>query len=75
MVSLLREDVLASYTLRTFSLRYMPPVASTASTANGGTLLKKDHLAAAEAKALVGERTVYQVQLQDFHFKVIFGDQ
>ena len=52
----------------------MPPVASTASTANGGTLLKKDHLAAAEAKALVGERTVYQVHLQDFQ-GYIWGDQ
>ena len=32
LVSLLREDILASYTLRTFSIRYMKPNVSTVSS-------------------------------------------
>ena len=59
VVSLLREDVLASYTLRTFSLRYMRPMPS---GSGGGTLLKKD-LAANSGSAYISERTVYQ-----YHF-------
>ena len=56
VVSLLREDVLASYTLRTFSLRYIKPN----SVSSGGTLLKKE---AAAGSTCVSERTVYQ-----YHF-------
>ena len=61
VVSLLREDILASYTLRTFSLRLMRASNGNANgggTMNGGTLAKKDLAAAASL-----ERTVYQ-----YHF-------
>ena len=54
IVSLLREDVLASYTLRTFSLRYMRPSTGT------GTLAKKD---LSNGLACGLERTIYQ-----YHF-------
>ena len=64
VVSLLREDILASYTLRTFSLRLMRP--SVNGNSNGGnvngTLAKKD-LAAASSISGTFERTVYQ-----YHF-------
>ena len=64
VVSLLREDILASYTLRTFSLRLMRP--SVNGNTNGGnvngTLAKKD-LAAAANMSGTFERTVYQ-----YHF-------
>ena len=60
VVSLLREDVLASYTLRTFSLRLMKSSNGNANggTMNGGTLAKKDL-----ASASTVERTIYQ-----YHF-------
>ena len=45
-VSLLREDILASYTLRTFNIRYNP-------AQNGGTLKK-------QPAGISMERTVYQ---------------
>ena len=62
VVSLLREDVLASYTLRTFSLRLMRASNgnSNGGTMNGGGTLAKKDLAAA---ATTIERTVYQ-----YHF-------
>jgi receptor-type tyrosine-protein phosphatase gamma len=58
VVSLLREDVLASYTLRTFSLRLMKTSNGNTNggTMNGGTLAKKD-------LAATLERTIYQ-----YHF-------
>ena len=59
VVSLLREDVLASYTLRTFSLRYMRP----ALTAATGTLAKKEAGGGGGGLTLGLERTVYQ-----YHF-------
>ena len=59
MVSLLREDILASYTLRTFSLRLMRGTSNTNGTMNGnGTLAKKDLNASTTL-----ERTIYQ-----YHF-------
>ena len=58
VVSLLREDILASYTLRTFSLRLMRTTNINGTGTINGTLVKKDlashnHL----------ERTIYQ-----YHF-------
>ena len=52
VVSLLREDILASYTLRTFTIRPMRPP--------GG---KKSNLVSAQAAQASAERTVYQ-----YHF-------
>jgi receptor-type tyrosine-protein phosphatase gamma len=52
VVSLLREDILASYTLRTFSIRPMRVASS-----------KKNSLVSAQAAAASAERTVYQ-----YHF-------
>jgi receptor-type tyrosine-protein phosphatase gamma len=52
VVSLLREDVLASYTLRTFSIRPMRAAGS-----------KKNSLVSAAAAQAAAERTVYQVSI------------